>query len=63
LPNALQILVVGPGLEKMAFIKYLLRHKHQLAEKIVDVETVAHPGDPQLLALACKYFLKADFLL
>jgi hypothetical protein len=47
----------------MAFIKHLLRHKHQLAEKIVGVETVDHPGDPQLLALARQYFLKADFLL
>jgi stalled ribosome rescue protein Dom34 len=63
LPQALQILIVGPGLEKMAFIKHLLRHKHQLAEKIVGVETVDHPGDPQLLAFARQYFLKADFLL
>ena len=63
LPQALQILIVGPGLEKMAFVKHLLRHKHQLAEKIVGVETVDHPDDPQLLAFAHKYFLKADFLL
>jgi stalled ribosome rescue protein Dom34 len=63
LPQTLQILIVGPGLEKMAFIKHLLRHKHQLAEKIVGAETVGHPGDPQLLAFARKYFLKADFLL
>jgi stalled ribosome rescue protein Dom34 len=63
LPQTLQILIVGPGLEKMAFIKHLLRHKHQLAEKIVGVETVGHPRDPQLLAFARQYFLKADFLL
>ena len=63
LPRALQILIVGPGREKMAFVKHLLRHKHQLAEKIVGVETVEHPRDPQLLVLARKYFLKADFLL
>lgn len=63
LPRALQILIVGPGLEKMAFIKHLLRHRQQRAEKIVGVETVARPGDTQLLALARKYFLKADFLL
>lgn len=63
LPQALQILIVGPDLEKMAFVKHLLRHKHQLAEKIIGVETVGHPSDPQLLALARKYFLKADFLL
>ncbi|AMP00126.1 hypothetical protein CAter10_2478 [Collimonas arenae] len=63
LPQAGQILITGPGLEKMAFVKHVLRHKHQLAKKIVGVETVNHPDDPQLQTLARKHFLKADFLL
>ncbi len=62
LKHSLEILIVGPGLEKMAFIKHLLRHEHELAEKIVSVETVDHPSDAQLLAFARKYFIKADLL-
>ncbi|SDX40449.1 hypothetical protein SAMN04515617_103236 [Collimonas sp. OK242] len=62
LKHSLEVLIVGPGLEKMAFVKHLLRHEHELAEKIVSVETVDHPSDAQLLAFARKYFIKADLL-
>ncbi|HWW06287.1 translational machinery protein [Collimonas sp.] len=62
LKHSLEILIVGPGLEKMAFVKHLLRHEHELAENIVSVETVDHPSDAQLLAFARKYFIKADLL-
>jgi stalled ribosome rescue protein Dom34 len=58
--NAQEILIVGPGLEKMALIKYLQKHQHDVSEKVVGVETVDHPTDGQLLAYARKYFVKVD---
>jgi stalled ribosome rescue protein Dom34 len=62
LRHSFAILIVGPGHEKMALVKHLLRHEHELAEKIVGVETVNHPNDVQLLAFARKYFIESNFL-
>ena len=56
--DAREILVVGPGMEKLAMMKHLIKHQHQVAEKVVSVETVDHPNDAQLLAYARKYFDK-----
>ncbi len=53
-----QILIVGPGMEKMAFIKHLNKSHAELADKVVSVETVDHPNDGQLLEYARKYFVK-----
>lgn len=60
LNGAQEILLVGPGLEKTALLKHLAKHQHDLAEKVVAVETVDHPTDGQLLAYARKYFVKVD---
>ncbi len=57
-----EILIVGPGFEKLEFMKYLLKHEHLLAEKVLSVDTVDHPTDHQILALARRYFLKEDQL-
>lgn len=54
------ILVVGPGIEKMLFIKHLNKSHAAIAEKVVGVESVDHPSDGQLLAYARKYFIKED---
>ena len=62
LQGALEILIVGPGNEKLAFLKYLLKHQHDLAEQVISLETVDHPTDLQLLAYARKYFVGADRL-
>lgn len=62
LKESLEILIVGPGVEKLVLVKYLMKHQHDVAEKIVGVETVDHPTDGQLLAYARKYFIKADRL-
>lgn len=58
-----EILVVGPGQAKLAFIKHV--HKHHLAiePKVVGVETVDHPSDGQLVAYARKYFVAKDRML
>jgi len=58
--DSLEILIVGPGFEKLEFMKYLLKYHHMVAEKVLSVDTVDHPTDPQILAYARKYFLKAD---
>ncbi len=55
-----EILIVGPGMEKMNFIRHLNKNHAALAEKVVSVETVDHPNDGQLLTYARKYFVKAD---
>jgi stalled ribosome rescue protein Dom34 len=57
-----EILIVGPGMEKLAFIKHLHKNHAAIADKVVSVETVDHPNDGQLLAYARKYFVKADIM-
>lgn len=55
-----EILIVGPGQEKLAFIKHLNKSHAALADKVVSVETVDHPNDGKLLEYARKYFAKED---
>lgn len=62
LADAKEVLVVGPGSAKLELIKHVHAHDAAVTEKIVGVETVDHPTDPQLLAFAKRYFLKADKL-
>lgn len=57
-----EILIVGPGLEKMTFIKHLHKNHAGIADKVVSVETVDHPNDSQLLAYARKYFVNANMV-
>ena len=58
--EAKEILLVGPGMEKLAFMRHLNKHHADTADKVVGVETVDHPNDGQLLMHARKYFVKAD---
>lgn len=51
-----RLLVVGPSTAKLAFIRYLHAHDAALEAKLVGVETVDHPTDPQLAAYARSYF-------
>ena len=60
--GAKEILIVGPGMEKMTFIRHLNKNYADIANKVVSVETVDHPNDGQLLAYARKYFVKADMM-
>ena len=55
-----EILIVGPGQEKLAFIKHLNKSHAETADKVVSVETVDHPSDAQLLEYARKYFAKEN---
>lgn len=60
LGDAKQILIVGPGMEKLAFMRHLTKSHTDIADKVVSVETVDHPTDVQLLDYARKYFVKSD---
>ncbi len=51
-----EVLVTGPGNAKTAFMTYVRDRHPDLAGRIVGIETLDHPTDPQLLAHAKTYF-------
>jgi stalled ribosome rescue protein Dom34 len=51
-----QVLVVGPSSAKLDFVRHVHQHDHTLTPKIVGVETLDHPTDPQLAAYVRHYF-------
>ncbi len=56
LEKADELLIVGPGLAKNQFKAHLEKEHHQLAKKVVAIETVDHPTDAQILSSARKSF-------
>ena len=57
LSSAHEVLLVGPGEAKVHFQAHLKNHHHaQVGSKIVGVETIDHPSDGQIVALAKKFF-------
>jgi hypothetical protein len=44
-------------------MKYIDKHEHGFAQRIVGVETLDHPTDGQLLAYARQYFRAKDRML
>lgn len=63
LSGAEEILVVGPAQAKLQLIKHIHAHHHDMAAKVIGVETVDHPSDGQLVAYARKYFHARDLML
>lgn len=57
-----EILVTGPAMAKDEFRAHCKRHDKAIDKAIVDVVSSDHPTDPQLVAMAKKYFLKYDNL-
>jgi len=55
-----EILITGPANAKVELKQYIERHKPQLLEKIVGIETVDHPTDGALTDHARRYFVGAD---
>ena len=55
-----EVLVTGSHAAQADFRRYVEKHRHALSRQIVGWETVDHPSEGQLLALARKYFLKYD---
>jgi stalled ribosome rescue protein Dom34 len=60
LVGAEEVLVLGPSTAKLQFLRYAHKHDPALDPKIVGVETVDHPTDPQIAAYAKRYFKAAD---
>jgi stalled ribosome rescue protein Dom34 len=59
LSHAGAILITGPANAKTELVSYIKRVQPQLAERISGVETLDHPTDGALVALA-RTFFKAD---
>ena len=58
-----EVLVVGPGLAKVAFDRYVRSHHPAIGSRIIGVETVDHPTSGEILKFAKRYFQRADQLL
>ena len=55
-----QVLVVGPRTGLADFEHYARKHRPQTAAQVMAYEVHDHPTQNQLVALARRYFLKAD---
>lgn len=55
-----EVLVTGPCTGIADFRHYAEKHRPQAARQIVGYETVDHPSDRQVVALARQYFLRHD---
>jgi len=55
-----EVLVTGPHTALADFRHYVDKHRPHLAPQLVGQETVDHPTEGQLVALARQYFLKYD---
>jgi stalled ribosome rescue protein Dom34 len=55
-----EILLVGPSHAKWELKAYIERRAHEIAKRIVGVETINHPTEGQLLAYARHYFVAVD---
>lgn len=55
-----EVLVVGSKTAQGDFKHYADKHRPQTAKQVVGYESVDHPTEAQLVALARQYFLKYD---
>ncbi len=55
-----EVLVTGSSTAQSSFKHYLEKHRPQQVGQVVGYESVDHPSDAQLVALARQYFLKHD---
>jgi stalled ribosome rescue protein Dom34 len=55
-----RVLIIGPGVAKHHFQTFLFEQNPDIGRRIAGVETVDHPSDAQIGALAKKYFEKAS---
>ena len=51
-----RILIVGPGVTKLLFLRHAHAHNPALEARIAGIETVDHPTDRQIVAYARQYF-------
>ena len=60
LNDADEVLVLGNGLAKVHFQRYLEEHAKLLAKKVLGYETVDHPTEGQVRALATQFFHRIE---
>ncbi len=63
LDGAQEILVMGPGTAKTAFMRYVHKNAPRLEPRIVGVESADHPTEGQIVAHVRKYFRAKDRML
>jgi len=51
-----QVLLVGPSMTKLHFLRYAQRQDHALEARIVGIESADHPTDAQLVEHLRAYF-------
>jgi hypothetical protein len=51
-----EILVLGPSLAKLRFLRFARQHESVVEARIVGLETADHPTDVQVVAHARQYF-------
>jgi stalled ribosome rescue protein Dom34 len=56
LAGADEILLVGPSVTKLRFLRYVQKEVPALDQRVVGVETADHPTDRQLVAHVRHYF-------
>jgi stalled ribosome rescue protein Dom34 len=60
LTNIKEVLVTGSHKAQADFRHYLNKHRAQIAPRVVGWETVDHPTEGQLVALARRFFVAHD---
>lgn len=55
-----EVLLTGPGTARTEFRAWCEEHAKGSSHAIIDSVASDHPSDPQLVALARKYFVKFD---
>ena len=55
-----EVLVTGSHTAQLDFQHYAEKHRAASTKQIVGYETVDHPSDKQLIAMARKYFVRFD---
>lgn len=60
LAGAGSVLLTGPANEKHELVKHMERHDPALRKRVVEVRTVDHPGDGELVAAAREFFRAFD---
>jgi stalled ribosome rescue protein Dom34 len=54
------LLITGPASAKTEFVNFLKAHHPRLAQRVSAVETLDHPSDGELVAIARKFFRADD---
>jgi hypothetical protein len=53
-----RVLIVGPGVAKLLFLRFARTHNPALEARVAGIETVDHPTDRQIVAYARQYFAR-----